>query len=105
MFSRELHPGDAVIFSTIKRGTHPGPRAKEIRPEPRGEGYLYAIDKFWTVTEAHGGQVALLTRRGKIHIVNADDPHLHRASWWLRLIYRNRFPKLPGRNAQNGRVA
>jgi len=94
MFSRQLRCGDPVIFCATKRGTHPSPRAKEIRPEPHGDGYVYAIDKFWTVTEQRGNQVVLMTRRGKVHLVDADDPHLHRASWWQRLIYRGRFPDL-----------
>jgi hypothetical protein len=102
---REFNPGDAVIFCVTKRGTHPGPRAKEIRPERYGDGYLYDIDKFWTVTEKRGQQVTLVTRRGKVHLVDADDPHLHRASWWQRLIYRSRFPKLPESNARDGGVA
>lgn len=95
MFSYEPHPGDPVIFTVTKHGTRPGPRAKAIRPESRGEAYLYHVDKFWTVTENRDGQVTLMTRRGKVHRVAAQDPHLHRANWWQRLIYRNRFPKLP----------
>ena len=30
--------------------------------------------------------------RGKAHVVDADDPHLHLASWWERLICRRRSP-------------
>jgi hypothetical protein len=41
MFSGKSHFGDPVIFSLIKRRTHSSPRAREIRPEPGGEGYVY----------------------------------------------------------------
>jgi hypothetical protein len=103
--SRQLQVGDPVIFTATKRGTHPGPRAKEIYPEPHGDAYIYAIDKYWTVRETNGEQVVLVTRRGKIHHVDANDPHLHRASWWQRLIYRKRFPKLEGIGADGDTVA
>jgi len=95
MSSKEFHPGDPVVFSATKYGTHPGPRAKQIRPEPHGEAYIYAVDKFWTVTENRGTQVVLMTRRGKTHVVDVTDPHLRHASWWQRMIYRGRFPKVP----------
>lgn len=91
--SRPLHPGDWVVFSAPKHGAHPGPRAKDIRPERCGEGYLYVVDKFWVVSEARETQVVLKTRRGKVHVVDRDDPHLRLASWWERLVCRQRFPK------------
>jgi hypothetical protein len=93
--SRTFRPGDRVIFTAPKHSAHPGPRAKEIWPEPAGEGYSYVVDKFWIVTETRGAQVAVTTRRGKVHLMDADDPHLHLASWWQRLIYRRRFPQPP----------
>ena len=107
MFSRKvprpLHPGDWVIFSAPKHGVHPGPRAKDIRPERSGEGYLYVVDKFWVVSEARGNQVVLKTRRGKAHVVDANDPNLRLASWWERLIGRRRFPK-PQSSAEQNRL-
>ena len=97
MFSKKLaaslHRGDWVIFSAPKHSAHPGPRAKDIRPERSGEGYLYVVDKFWVVSEVRDHQVVLKTRRGKTHVMDADDPHLHLASWWQRLVCRGRFPK------------
>ena len=105
MFPKPLHAGDPVIYTATKHGTHPGRRAREIRPEPQGEAYVYAVDKFWTVTDTRGRQIVLTTRRGKVHLVDADDPHLRRPSWWQRLIYRNRFPKLQRPAVQSGRLA
>lgn len=93
MFSKTLQPGDRVIFSATKHGPRPTPRAKDVRPEPNGEGYSYCVDKFWIVTEKRERQVFLLTRKGKLRVLGADDPRLHVASWWQRLIYRKRFPQ------------
>ncbi|HWE02983.1 MAG TPA: hypothetical protein VG326_11300 [Tepidisphaeraceae bacterium] len=84
--------GDRVIFRACKRSTHPGLRARHVRPEPLGEGYQYEVDKFWTVSEIRGGQLVLLTRRGKIRVVDIADPSLHGATWLERMLYRDRFP-------------
>jgi hypothetical protein len=102
MFSKALQPGDRVIFSAIKHTSHPSPRAKDVRPEPNGEGYLYHVDKFWIVTEKREDQVFLLTRRGKVRVLGADDPRLHVASWWERLVYRKRFPQANPIRTSNG---
>jgi len=99
--SRPLHPGDWVVFSAPKRSAHPGPRARNIQPERCGEGYNYLVDKFWVVSEARGKRVVLKTRRGKAHVVDADDPHMHLASWWERLVCRRRFPKPEPPEEQN----
>lgn len=90
-----FHIGDPVIYSIQKHTAHPGPRAKEIRPQPKGEYYDYAVDKFWTVVEVYDdGSLQVVTRRGKTHLVHADDPHLRRANFWERIIHKNRFPSL-----------
>lgn len=84
--------GDRVIFRASKRSTHPGPRARHVRPELSGEGYQYEVDKFWAVREVRGRELVLVTRRGKLRVVDGDDPALHRANWWERLLYGDRFP-------------
>jgi hypothetical protein len=99
---RSFRPGDCVVFTAAKHSAHPGPRAKEIRPELHGEGYVYVVDKFWVVTETRGPQVLIKTRKGKTRQLDAGDPHLHRASWWERLIYRRRFPRLEDCNPHGG---
>jgi hypothetical protein len=96
MFSRKLHCGDRVIFSVTRHGTHPHVRAKDIRPAPHGEEYVYAVDKFWIVTERRERLVVVRTRRGKVHCIEADDPRLRLAPLWQRLIYRSRFPTSSG---------
>ena len=88
--------GDRVVFRAFKRSTHPGPRAQHVRPEPSGDGYQYEVDKFWSVRETRGGQLVLITRRGKQHVVDSSDPALRRAGWWERIFYSDRFPDESG---------
>lgn len=93
--SNSYRRGDLVVYRKSKYSAHPGPRAKQISPEPLGEGYRYEVDKFWVVVEAReNGQVLLRTRRGKEHLVAANHPCLRRAHWWERLLHRLRFPNL-----------
>ena len=40
------------------------------------------------------GTIELVTRRGKVHQVKADDPRLRPARLWERWMYRDRFPDL-----------
>jgi hypothetical protein len=87
-----FHPNQLVVYIAAKRSVHPGPRAKEIRPEPSGEGYRYLVDKYWLVVEVRGETLVLRTRTGKLHEVRSSDPCLRAASWRERLLYRNRFP-------------
>jgi len=90
-----LKTGDPVIFVVSKSSTIPGPRAKSVHPSPAGESYTYQVEKFWTVAEVcPDGHAILVTRRGKRHDVQLDDPRLRPAHWWERWIYRERFPVL-----------
>jgi hypothetical protein len=93
MFANPYRPGDWVIFRKRKHSASPGPRAKDITPERNGEEYSYCVDKFWGVASLENGHVVLITRRGKQHTVDADDPNLRHARWWERLLYRDRFPQ------------
>jgi len=89
---RQYQPGDWVIYRKTKYSTHPGPRAQHVSPAQHGEKYAYTVDKFWVVSDVlDDGRLVLKTRRGKEHVVDADDHDLHRANWWERLIYRSRF--------------
>jgi hypothetical protein len=93
MHTQKFAPGDPVVFCKVKHSNRPGPRAHHIDPAPKGESYAYVVDKFWVVVALLGnGRVLLRTRRGKEHVVEADNPSLRRASWWERLWYRDRFP-------------
>lgn len=89
---KNYHPGDWVVYRKAKYSEHPGPRAQNVSPAQAGEKYAYTVDKFWVVSKVlENGRLVLQTRRGKEHIVDADDRDLHRARWWERLFYRNRF--------------
>ena len=92
---RQFKLGDPVVFAKDKWSTCPGPRAHEVYPARSGDGYAYKVDKFYRVLEdEQDGRVTLITRKGRVHIVDVSDPRLHRASPWQRLRYRNRFPDL-----------
>lgn len=94
MIRRTYKPGEWVIYRKYKHSTSPGPRARDIHPEPKGEGYTYEVDKFWVVVETReDDKVLLKTRRGKVQVIDCDDPLLRRVKWWERLLYRNRFPR------------
>ena len=86
-------PCEPVIYKFTKATTRPGPRAQQVSPAPQGDLYSYLVDKFWIVGDVLAdGNLVLRTRRGKQHIVSADDPNLRPARWWERLWYRDRFP-------------
>ena len=87
--------GDWVIYRLTKYSTHPGPRAKGVRPQPAGDDYSYVVDKFWVVADVEeDGRLRLRTRKGKERVVDAKDRNLRSPRLWERVIYRSRFPCL-----------
>jgi len=92
---RTYKPGEHVIYRVTKLSSSPGPRASDVTPEPRGEHYQYEVDKFWVVAQIPDEKhLVLKTRRGKEHLVDADDPRLRHARWWEWLRWRHKFPSL-----------
>ncbi len=92
---RSLSVGNKVVFAKDKKSISPGPRAKEVVPQTKGEAYSYIVEKYWTVAEVTDDNTAtLITRRGKKHTVSLDDPRLRHANLWERWMYSDRFPKL-----------
>ncbi len=93
MARQSYFAGDPVIYRKRKCTPHPGPRARHVTPAPRGEDYAYEVDKFWVVAETlPDHRLVLRTRRGKLHVVNENDPHLRRPSLLERIRFRWRFP-------------
>jgi hypothetical protein len=91
--SSRFQPGDVVVYRKQKHSLHPGPHARDIHPAQYGDDYSYSVDKFWRViTVQPNHTLAVLTRRGKVHEIAADDPALRRAHWWERLLFWYRFP-------------
>ena len=94
MFEHGIKPGDPVIYRRWKRSSAPGPRAASIQPAQNGDDYYYLVDKYWLVDRIlENGRLLLRTRRGKTHVVDADDCNLRKPTWWERLRCRSRFPK------------
>ena len=86
-------PGDRVVYRASKHSTHPTPRAEAVEPEPNGEGYSYAVKKYWLVLEVQpNGNLRVVTRRGKERVLPASDPRLRPARWWENIFYGSRFP-------------
>lgn len=86
--------GDRVIYRVTKRSWRPGQRAHDVYPEPNGDGYTYAVDKYWVVEATPpDGDIVVRTRRGKIRTVRSDDPNLVRPTWWQSILYAQRFPQ------------
>ena len=93
-------PGDPVVYRVNKNTPRPGPRAEQINPAPRGETYQYQVDKLWVVAEVlDNGDLLLRTRRGKSHRLDAANANLRHATWWERIKYTGRFPRLVDREA------
>ena len=87
--------GDLVVFRTEKRSRTPGPRARDVEPEPQGDDDHYFVDTYWVVENVDGqGQVTVRTRRGKRHVLEVGNHCLRRARWWEKLLHKERFPDL-----------
>ncbi len=89
--------GDHVIYYKLKFSDHPGQRAENVEPARHGEGYSYVVRKPWTVVAAPDEEtVEVVTPGGKHHVLEADDPKLHRAGLLdtivMRLKWRKQFP-------------
>ncbi len=88
-----LQIGDPVIYRKPKSSSRPGPRARQVYPLEHGEAYHYVVDKFWKVTGINDdGTVEVVTRRGKKHCLQMDDPNLQKAGLFRYLVFRKKFP-------------
>lgn len=93
--SRRFRVGDRVVYTREKYTPSPGPRAKNITASPNGESYHYEVDKFWIVTDVlSNGSIMAETRRGKQHVIECDNTHLRKATWFERLFKSRLFPQL-----------
>jgi hypothetical protein len=92
MRRRQFKKGDWVVYRRSKHTSHPGPRARDVAASPHGDLYSYVVDKFWIVADVLAdGNILLKTRRGKSHLVSAQDLNLRHATWWVRFRHRERF--------------
>jgi hypothetical protein len=100
MAQRNFRPGDRVVFFRTRHKSHPGRRARGVRPSAHGDDYSYYVEKFWVVADVlDDGRLLLQTPRGKQHEVDVDDPNLQHASWLDRLLHRQRFIQSDARAA------
>lgn len=95
MSTASYQRGDWVIYRKTKCSTHPGPRARNVAPTPKGDDYIYNVEKFWIVLDVLPDQTLLVvTRRRKEHICKPNDPNLRRATWLERFLNRQRFEEI-----------
>lgn len=96
MQQRTYRRGDLVIYRMSKQSLHPGPRARDVAPARFGDLYSYTVEKFWVVAdvEPDAGTLRLVTRKGKAHRVDENDPNIRHANWWERWWYGRKFPSL-----------
>ncbi|MEM6473109.1 MAG: hypothetical protein AAF802_26340 [Planctomycetota bacterium] len=84
--------GDWAVYRKSKRGANPGRRAAQVVASSKGETYRYIVDKFWVVDEVLAdGRLRLVTARGKVHTISADDPNLRRPGLLQKFLWRERF--------------
>ncbi|ASQ89704.1 hypothetical protein CHL67_01115 [Prosthecochloris sp. GSB1] len=89
-----LQIGDPVIYRKPKSSPRPGPRARQVYALERGESYHYVVDKFWKVSDVNqDGTVDVVTRKGKKHRLQVDDPNLQKAGFLTFLLFRKKFPE------------
>jgi len=101
MIKGQLAIGDFVVYTKQKVSSHPGPHARDIEASARGESYVYAVDKLWTVVELlDDGRFVAATRRGKRHVLHRLDSQLRRPNLIERLRFWRRFPRVDGVAAQ-----
>jgi hypothetical protein len=85
-------PGDWAVYRKSKQGANPGRRAAQVIASRKGETYRYVVDKFWIVDDVlSDGRIRLTTARGKVHVIDADDPNLRRPGLFQRFLWRERF--------------
>jgi hypothetical protein len=90
-----VRAGDRLIYRMQKVSTRPGPRAYDIHPASEGDTYSYFVDKYWTVKSvARDGAFSIVTRTGKLRLVQPNDPNFRRAGLISRVRYARRFPQL-----------
>lgn len=90
--ANQFQRNDWVIYRKQKSSVSPGPRASEVHAAGKGNSYRYVVEKYWVVEEVlDDDRLKICTRRGKRHLVDANDPSMRKARWWERLLYRSRF--------------
>ena len=89
---RRFRRGDVVVVARQKYSTSPGPRAREVSPATSGDSYSYIVDKFWIVESCENGELRLLTRTGKAHVIAENDFRVRKPTLWERLFSRDKFP-------------
>lgn len=94
--------GDWAVYRKSKRGANPGRRAAQVVASSKGETYRYLVDKFWVVDDVlPDGKLRLVTAKGKVHVIESDDPNLRRPGLLQRFLWRERFAMVEASRVQH----
>jgi hypothetical protein len=104
LVSRAYKIGDRVIYRKSKKSDAPSPNAIDLQAEAFGESYRYSIKKYWAIAEIDGDRVQVITRRGKRHWLNHQDPLLRKANWCERLFRYEKFPMFDQNLTEKGNI-
>ena len=89
---RRFSTGEPVVYEEVQQPTNAQIRQSAQLADSDDSGVVY---HFMTVMESREkGTLVLLTQSGKLHVTHNNNPNLRRASWWERLRYPNRFPRI-----------
>ena len=97
MLRKTFRRGDFVVYRKMKHKTHPGRRARGVRPQANGDDYSYYVEKFWVVIDVLAdGRLVLQTPRARRHVVVASDPNLRHARWLEKIRHFHRLRDVEG---------
>jgi hypothetical protein len=90
----KYNKGDRIIYKKNKVSAHPTPRARDVHPSSHGDDYHYVVDKYWIVTDIIDEKtIEAMTRTGKKHRLNVEDPRLSKAGFFSRIFNYSDFPQ------------
>jgi hypothetical protein len=87
---RRFSTGEPVVFEEFQ-----GRPSAQNGNTIRSADVANVVYHYMTVMESREkGTLVLLTQTGQLHVTHNNNPNLRRASWWERLRYPGRFPRL-----------
>lgn len=88
---RRFSTGEPVVFEEVRQHAM-AQRQNNAQLANAGDA---VVCHYMTVMESREkGTLVLLTQNGQLHVTHNNHPNLRRASWWERLRYPGRFPRL-----------
>ncbi len=89
---RRFSTGEPVVYEEVQQPTNAQTRQNAQITDSDNSGVVYHYMRVMESREK--GTLVLLTQSGQLHVTHNNNPNLRRASWWERLCYPSRFPRL-----------